>query len=57
MPRISNPIQKTEVFSPLNIFYQMSMCRQKLLNITTLFGLTGPSGSANSNGQDLTRDV
>ena len=36
MPRISNPIQKTEVFSPLNIFYQMSMWRQKLLNITSV---------------------
>jgi hypothetical protein len=23
MPRISSPIQKTEVFSPSNIFYQM----------------------------------
>ena len=36
MPRINSPIQKTEVFSPLNIFYQMSMCRQKLLNITSV---------------------
>ena len=36
MPRISSPIQKTEVFSPLNIFYQMSMWRQKLLNITSV---------------------
>jgi len=35
MPRISSPIQKTEVFSPLNIFYLMSVCRQELLNIAT----------------------
>ena len=53
MPRISSPIQKTEVFSPLNIFYQMSVCRQKLLNITTVFGFTGSPGCANSNGKTL----
>jgi hypothetical protein len=36
-PRINRPIQKTEVFSPLNIFRQISLCRPKLLRVATMF--------------------